>query len=159
MFEREKLTTSQLVREYKEDVMALAKFLPYFEKKSGMSAMSSYVPEHAIETTMRIPTYDGTLLSFIKTAEKTRFIDKNYDYVYRKYAMRTAQDERRMIERATIQDMNVFGAILSKYVIRGRVRGNVWNEGVMNGIYYCLISRMKEQIEFWDIPYHNLEES
>ncbi len=158
MFEREKLTTSQLVAEYKDTVMVLAGYLPYFEKKSGESVMSSYVPEHAIETTMRIPTYDSTLLSFVKEAEKTCFINRNYDYVYRKYAMRTPKDELRMIERATIHDMDVFGAILSKYIIRGRTRGTVWNEGVKNGVYYHLLSRMKEVIEFWDMPYHNLEE-
>lgn len=159
MFEKEKQTTGNLVAEYKDTVMSLARYLPYFEKKSGESVMSYYVSENATETTMRIPIYDSTLLSFVKEAEKTKLINRNYDYVYRKYAMRTSNDEIRMIERATIREMEVFGAILSKYILRGRTRGRVWNEAVENGVFYCLLSRMKEQIEFWDIPYRDLEES
>lgn len=154
MFEKEKLTTGQIVSTYKADVMQLAVFLPYFEKKSGTSVMSTYVPEQAIETTMRIPTYDSTLLTFVKTAEKSCFIDRNYDYIYRKFSIRDAKDELRMIERATIHDMQIFGAILSKYIIRGRTKGSVWNEGVKNGVYFSLVTRMKELIEFWDIPYN-----
>ena len=159
MFEKEKQTTGKLVAEYKDTVMTLARYLPYLEKKSGESAMSFYVSENATESTMKIPIYDSTLLSFVKEAEKTPFINKNYDYIYRKYAMHTVNDELRMIERATIREMEVFGAILSKYIIRGRTRGKVWNEAVENGVFYCLVSRMKEQIEFWDIPYRDLEES
>ncbi|MBR4964896.1 MAG: hypothetical protein IKY53_00200, partial [Lachnospiraceae bacterium] len=87
MFEKEKQTTGNLVAEYKDTVMSLARYLPYFEKKSGESVMSYYVSENATETTMRIPIYDSTLLSFVKEAEKTKLINRNYDYVYRKYAM------------------------------------------------------------------------
>lgn len=158
MFENEKQTTGNLVAEYKDTVMTLAKFLPYFEKKSGETVMSYYVAEQATENAMRIPIYDSTLLAFVKEAEKTKLINRNYDYIYRKYAMRTPADELRLIERATIREMEIFGAILSKYIIRGRTRGRVWNEGVENGVFYCLLSRMKEVIEFWDIPYRDLEE-
>ncbi len=158
MFENEKVTTAQLVAQYKDEVMALAKYLPYLEKKSGASVMTSYVPENATATTMRIPTYDSTLLAFVKDADKSVFMDRNYDYVYKKYSIRSVNDEMRMIQRATIREMNVFGAILSKYIMRGRTKGAVWNEGVVNGIYYALLSRMKELIEFWDMPYHDLEE-
>ena len=35
MFEKEKQTTGKLVAEYKDTVMNLARYLPYFEKKSG----------------------------------------------------------------------------------------------------------------------------
>lgn len=151
MFEKEKLTTGQLVETYKEDVQLLAKFLPYLAQKSGETAMSVYTPDQAIETTMRIPTYDTGLLSFIRQAERTQFINKNYDYVYRRYSIRSDKDEMRMIDRARIQDMEILGAILSRYVIRGRVKGAVWNEGVKNGVYYCLVSKMQELIAFWDV--------
>ncbi|MBQ7972232.1 MAG: hypothetical protein IJ291_02085 [Lachnospiraceae bacterium] len=158
MFENEKLTTGQLVAEYKGDVSALMRYLPWLQSKSGENVMSDYVPEHATERTMVIPTYDSNLLGFIKQAEQTRFINRNYEYVYRKYVMRNADDEMRMIARAGIQDMTLLGAILSKYVIKGRTKGLVWNEGVENGVFYALVMKMKELIEFWDMPYSSMEE-
>ena len=87
MFENEKLTTEQFVAEYKEDVRVLLKYLPWLESKQGLNVVSQYTPEAATVNTMRIPTYDGTLLAFVKVADKTKFINKNYDYVYRKYRM------------------------------------------------------------------------
>lgn len=160
MFENEKLTTQQIVNEYKVEVLLLAKYLSWLEAKQGMNVVSQYTPENATESTMRIPTYDGTLLAFIKCADKTKFMNRNYEYIYRKYSMYSCEDEFRMIARARIQDMDVLGAILSKYVIKGRTKGMVWKEGVENGVFYALVSKMKELIEFWDVPFlgGNVEE-
>lgn len=153
MFENEKLTTEQFVAEYKEEVRILLKYLPWLEAKLGQNVVSQYTPEAATASTMRIPTYDGTLLAFVKCADKSKFINRNYDYVYRKYRMTDYQDELRMIARARIQDMDLLGSILSKYIIKGRTKGMMWKEGVENGVFYALISKMKELIEFWDVPY------
>jgi len=153
MFENEKLTTEQFVAEYKDEVAKLLKYLPWLEAKQGLNVVSQYTPEAATAGTMRIPTYDGTLLAFIKVADKTKFINKNYDYVYRKYRMNNYQDELRMIARARIQDMDLLGAILSRYIIKGRTKGMMWKEGVEYGVFYAVISKMKELIEFWDVPY------
>ncbi len=153
MFEKEKLTTEQFVAEYKDEVALLLKYLPWLEAKNGHNVVQHYTPDSATASTMRIPTYDGTLLSFVKCADKTKFINRNYEYIYRKYRMVTYEDELRMIARARIQDMDLLGAILSKYVIKGRTKGMMWKEGVENGVFYALVSKMKELIEFWDIPY------
>lgn len=153
MFENEKLTTEQFVAEYKEEVGILLKYLPWLASKQGKNVVSHYTPDSATASTMRIPTYDGTLLAFVKCADKTKFINRNYDYIYRKYRMMDYEDELRMIARARIQDMDLLGAILSKYIIKGRTKGMMWKEGVENGVFYALISKMKELIEFWDVPY------
>lgn len=153
MFENEKLTTEQFVEEYKDDVRLLLKYLPWLESKQGLNVVSQYTPDSATAGTMRIPTYDGTLLSFVKVADKTKFINRNYEYVYRRYRMNDYQDELRMIARARIQDMDLLGAILSRYIIKGRTKGMMWKEGVEFGVFYALVSKMKELIEFWDVPY------
>lgn len=153
MFEKEKLSTAQFVAEYKDEVAKLLKYLPWLESKNGRSVVTHYSPEATSASSMRIPTYDGTLLSFVKCADKTKFINRNYDYVYRRYRMVDYEDELRMIARAQIQDMDLLGAILSRYIIKGRTKGMVWNEGVEYGVFYAVIARMKELIEFWDMPY------
>lgn len=153
MFENEKLTTEQFVAEYKGEVALLLKYLPWLEAKNGRNVVSQYTPDSATENTMRIPTYDSTLLAFVKLADKTKFINRNYDYIYRKHRMNTAEDELRMIARARIQDMDLLGAILSKYIIKGRTKGMMWKEGVENGVFCALVNKMKELIEFWDVPY------
>lgn len=153
MFEKEKLSTAQLVAEYKDEVAKLLKYLPWLESKNGKNVVSQYTPDSAVASTMRIPTYDGTLLSFVKCAEQTKFMNRNYDYVYRRYRMTDHEDELRMIARTQIQDMELLGAILSRYIIKGRTKGMMWKEGVEYGVFYAVVARMKELIEFWDMPY------
>ena len=62
-------------------------------------------------------------------------------------------DELRFIENAQITDMKTLADILSSYIVRGRTKGVVWPEGVNNGVYYAVISKMKELIEFWTMPF------
>ena len=31
----------------------------------------------------------------------------------------------------------------------------MWKEGVEYGVFYAVISKMKELIEFWDVPYED----
>ncbi len=71
MFENEKLTTGQFVAEYKDEVAVLLKYLPWLEAKQGKNVVSQYTPDSATDSTMRIPTYDGTLLAFVKCADIT----------------------------------------------------------------------------------------
>jgi hypothetical protein len=41
----------------------------------------------------------------------------------------------------------VLGDILSKYVLKGEVRGAVWSEGVQNGVYLALLQKLMELME------------
>lgn len=81
-----------------------------------------------------IPVYDSTLLAFVKDAEKTKFIDKNYPYVYSRNNILTHEDEIRLLEAATLADLRIFKGVISKYVLGGRTRSSVWSEGVESGV-------------------------
>lgn len=137
---------------YKKDVEMLIKYLPWLESKKGEQTYSNYVPEQGGEHAMKVPVYDSTLLNFVKTAQKTKFINKNYVYSYSRNRMKTAADEHRAIDKAQIMEMELLGDILSKYVIKGMTKGAVWCEGVSNGVLCHVVSRMKELIEFWTVP-------
>ena len=56
----------------------------------------------------------------------------------------------RLIQNATIRDMDNLAGILSHYIMGGRTKARLWSEGVTSGIYYALLTKMKALIEFWD---------
>ena len=56
----------------------------------------------------------------------------------------------RLIKNATIRDMDDLAGILSHYILGGQTKARLWGEGVTYGIYFALLSKMKELIEFWD---------
>ena len=143
---------SDKVRKYKKDVEALSRYLVWLESKKGEDTSGSYDPGEGKHTTLLVPTYDSTLLGFIKVAKQTSFIDRNYVYVYKRYGMKTAEDELKRIDLTQIMEIEVLGAILSKYVLKGNTQAKMWTEGVQNGVYCALVTKMKELIEFWSSP-------
>lgn len=134
---------------YREDIEALVKYLPWLESKNKKNLASSYTPRDGGEHSMPVPVYDSTLLNFVKTAQKTKFIDRNYVYVYHRKRLNTAADELRMIKGTQMMEIENLGAVLSKYVLQGMSKGAVWNEGVSNGVFCAVVSKMKELLEFW----------
>ena len=143
---------SEKVRKYKKDVEALARYLVWLESKKGEDTSATYDPGEGKHTTLLVPTYDSTLLGFLKTAKQTAFIDRNYVYVYKRYRMETAEDELKRIDATQIMEIEVLGAILSKYVLKGNTQAKLWTEGVKNGVFLALVTKMKELIEFWSSP-------
>lgn len=137
------------VEKYREDIEALVKYLPWLESKNKKNLSSSYTPRDAGENALKVPVYDSTLLSFIKTVQKTQFIDRNYVYIYKRKRLKTAADELRMIKGTQMMEIENLGAVLSKYVIQGMTKSVMWNEGVSNGVFYAVVSKMKELLEFW----------
>lgn len=151
--EQNKQSISEMISMYKADVEMLVKYLPWLESKSGEKMYSSYVPEQAeAEKSMKVPVYDSTLLQFVKVAQKTKFMNRNYVYTYSRKRMKTAKDEHTVIERCQIMDMSVLGDILSMYVLKGMTKGALWSEGVSNGVLAHVVKKMKELIEFWSVP-------
>lgn len=64
-----------------------------------------------------------------------------------------AGSERRQIRELHLQRRgNLLRGILSRYVLEGRIKGKVWNEAVQEQIFYLVLEKMKEIIEFWDKP-------
>ncbi len=147
MAESLKLSREEIIICYKEDVERLLKFLPWLEKTSGSAASSVYSGEGIEKSSMPVPVYDSTLLSFIKEIRTTDFLNRNYVYTFSRYRIKTARDELRVIDACSLQEVSVLGDILSKYVLRGDVKGAVWSEGVSNGVYLALLLKLKDLME------------
>ena len=146
-----KPSKDETIHMYNEDVQKLLTYVPWLESKKGIN-MTTYYTGDMEKASLAIPTYDPTLLSFVKLAKQTNLIDKNYQYIYSKYYLRTIEDEWKAIENARISDMPVLRGILSKYILKGMIQATVWNEGVTNQVYLRLLNRLKDLMETWDQP-------
>ena len=124
----------QVVNEYRADVEKLARYLPWLESKKGMSVQQSYSGSGIEEHSIAFPVYDGTLMNFIREAQRTKLMDRNYRYVYSRNRIR------------------ILEGILSRYVMEGMTKGRRWSEAVENGIFLNVIKKMKENLDFWDHP-------
>ena len=150
--ENEKLSTEEIVQEHKADVHRLIKYIPWLESKVGQNLSNTYDGENIASTSIAFPVYDSTLLSFVKDVRSTELLDKNYQYAYSKYRMRTAQDEKKAIEQAKITQMPLLKGILSKYILKGMTKSSVWTEGVQNGVLIQVLLKLRELIEFYEGP-------
>lgn len=142
----------KLVQQYKNDAMPLLRYIPWFEKNSGKSMSSNYSDSQIEGNTISFPVYDGTLMNFVKEATKSPFMDKNYRYVFTRNHINNHEDEIKFIENATINEWDVLCGILSKYVLGGYTKGTYWNEATKENIFYLVLKKMREIIEFWDRP-------
>lgn len=142
----------QVVNEYRPDVEKLARYLPWLESKKGSSVQQSYSGSGIEEHSISFPVYDSTLMSFVKEAQRTKLMDRNYRYIYSRWKIRTQQEELRIIEKCTIQEMDVLKGILSKYVMGGMTKGRMWSEAVEKGIFLHVLKQMKANLDFWDVP-------
>lgn len=150
--DKAKLSNDDIVKEYKAEIDKLIKYIPWLESKKGEDVSGFYEDEELIKNSMTVPVYDSTLLSFVKDAKKTKLIDTNYAYVYSKFRIKNYKDEWKLIESAKITDIYLLKGILSKYVLRGMIKGSVWTEAVENQIFCRVLWKLKELMEFWDGP-------
>ena len=118
----------------------------------GATVSSQYSDGDLASHSIAIPVYDGTLLNFVRLAEKTSLMNRNYSYVYTRNRIKNHDDERAIIAKAGIGEWDILCGILSKYVLGGRVRGTLWSEAVTENIFYMVLKQMREIIEFWDRP-------
>ncbi len=146
----EKLSMEEIVEYYKPDVESLAAYIPWLTAQKGAQTSKNFTGEGIEENSIAFPVYDSTLLAFVRTAQQSSLIDRNYVYVYSRNRIRTLADERRFIQNATIREMDELWGILSKYILKGMTKANVWTEGVKNGIYLELLQKMRELLNFWD---------
>ena len=142
----------QQLEEYKKALVPLLRYLPWLEKSAGTSVSRNYDGAEMGEQVMSFPVYDGTLLSFVREAGKTVFMDRNYRYIYTRNRILNHEDERRMIESAGWKEWGILCGILSKYVLGGQTKATLWSEGVQERIFYLVIRKMCDIIEFWDKP-------
>lgn len=132
----------QIIEEYKDDLLRLLKYLPFLEKKGGKDVQDYYEGDGENKV-IPVPVYDSTLLGFVKEARNTKFMYRNYPYVYRRWKMPDANAERIAMESATLRDIDLFRGIISKYVLGGQTRAKLWTEAVEERIFVTALSRMK----------------
>lgn len=143
MYGQEQNSREMILDEYKADVEGLLRYLPWLHKISGQS-VESYYEGNDGSLGFKVPVYDSTLLSFVKDAEKTKFVSKNYPYVYTRYQIKNSDDEIRLMKAAKIQEIDLFKAIISKYVLEGKRRGIVWSEAVSKGIFTTALDTLND---------------
>lgn len=146
----DKLSVEEMVEYYKPDVEQLTAFIPWLEQQTGKGAATIYSGEGLGEHSVTFPVYDGTLMRFVKTAQQSTLIDRNYVYVYSRNRIRSVEDEKRFIKNATIKEMGDLWGILSKYILKGMTKATLWSEGVKNGVFLELLLQMQEILAFWD---------
>ncbi len=150
--ERETENRKQQVEEYKQALVPLLRYLPWLEKSVGTTVSRTYNGSDLGEKIMGFPVYDGTLMNFVREAGNSVFMDRNYRYVYTRNRIVTHEDERKVIEKATIKEWGILCGILSNYVLGGRTRSTLWSEAIQERIFYLVINKMCEIIEYWDKP-------
>lgn len=147
----EKLGKEELLEKYKCEVESLSRYIPWFESKT-VGMVSHMYRNEGTDSTFSFPVYDSTLLSFVNEAGMSSFMDRNYQYIYTRYHIRSHEDEWRAIEKADIMTMDVIGGILSKYILGGVTKATLWKEGVQYEIFLRCLKKAKEIVEFWDKP-------
>lgn len=142
----------QLLQEYKQMVTPLLRYLPWLERNVGQNVSTFYQGPEFTEHSMSIPVYDSTLMSFVKEAGASPLMDRNYCYVYTRNHIKTHDDERRVIAAAELKDWDILKGILSKYCLGGRTKSVLWAQAVQENIFYLVLKRMQDIIEYWDKP-------
>ena len=147
----EKYSQEELVNKYKDEVESLSRYIPWFESKTAEMVSGMYKSQEG-QHNFSFPVYDSTLLAFINEVGMTSFMNRNHQYVYIRYHIKSHEDEWRAIESANIMTMEIIGAILSKYVLGGITKPALWKEGVEYELYLRCLKKAKSIIEFWDKP-------
>ena len=134
----------KLIEEYQPDAKLLVRYISWLEQKGGSDVMNSYEGEGVQKTSFTFPVYDSTLLQFVNTAKKTRFMNRNYQYVYSRNRIKTLEQEKAIVRGATLRDMEILSGVLSKYVLGGMTKSVLWAQGVENGIYLEVLCKLRE---------------
>lgn len=136
-----------LTVKYAEDILKLSKYIRYFENKKGSDVATKYENEQGAAT-LRFPVFDSTLLSFTQEAAQTSLMDPNYMYKYRQYRIATEKAEKEAIRDAKLKDIDLLKAILSRYVLEGRYKGQRWIEAAERGVFHDVLVRLMELYNF-----------
>ena len=130
----EQLTPAQVISMYRADTLKLYAYLPYFEKMNGQKVSNTFDQDGLSQHSLVFPVYDGNLLRFVKDAEQTAFMNRNYRYTFTRYRIKTAADEHALIDKCTILQLDVIGDILTKLFILLR-----WVVAAAFGIFSCSV--------------------
>ncbi|SKB50906.1 hypothetical protein SAMN06296386_101328 [Lachnospiraceae bacterium] len=148
--ESENVVAAEFISTYGSDVRTLSVYIPYFVGKTGKDVAHAYDGKQG-ESKLKFPVFDSTLLDFVKKASVSKLMDRNYPYAYSRNRIRTHDDERRFIARATVRDINALRGFLSRYVLEGMHNGTRWSEGVQEEIFLRVLSKLREIMDFYQM--------
>lgn len=150
--QKEKLSRDEFLIMFREDVIRLSRYIPWFEKKSGDDVSKYYKDGDKMKHTLSFPVYDSILLSFLNDASTTVFMEQNYHYFYTRNHIQDYEDELRLIETADIMHMEVLQCILSRYIFGGMTKAYLWKDGVDHKVFLAVLKKARQIVEFWDQP-------
>ncbi|MCR4850096.1 MAG: hypothetical protein K5870_02445 [Lachnospiraceae bacterium] len=127
-------------------------YIPYLKDKEGYNTSALLDGDMAPKESVPVPVYDPKVLAFVKEAQKTGLINRNYIYPYKKLGIASPRDERLAISGAKFKDIDGVIAIMSKYVLGGMTKGYMWAEAVEEGIWLHCLLKLKELLEMHDHP-------
>ena len=140
-------SVEDIISRYKDDVATLAPYINWLKEHTNQQVAENY--SNSELKSIPFPVYDSELLGFVKQAQQTNMINRNYTYVYTRNHIHSIKDELLFIEDAEIMDMDDLAGILSRYILEGQTKGTVWSEGVSTGVLYKLVYKMDDLIHFW----------
>lgn len=146
----EQMTAEQVFAEYKDDMKKLIAYLPWLEKQHGQSVTSTYNQDGLGGHSLAFPVYDSNLMRFIKDAQTTKFMDRNYRYVLTRNRLNGPADEIRFINEQTILKIQNIGGILSAYVMGGQTKSRLWSDAMNYDIFLVIVRKLKELYDFWE---------
>lgn len=140
-------SVEDIVSRYRPELLKITPYLKWLKDNAKQEVAQSYNSSDL--KSMPFPVYDANLLAFVKAAQTTNLLDRNYVYVYTRNRLNSAKDEIAFIQDADIRHMDDLAGILSKYILSGMTKGTVWAEGVYNGVLYLVVNKMDELCRFW----------
>lgn len=135
-----------------EKLNPLFAYIPYLRDKEGSKTSSPLSGDAAPKSSVPVPVYDSTVLAFVKEAQRTGLMDRNYVYAYSKMRANNPSDERLAISSAKFTDIDGVIAIMTKYVLMGMTKGNMWSIAVEEGIWLHCLLKIKELLDVYDHP-------
>ena len=148
--EREEEFLPGKMKENRRILTPLFRYLPWLEEASKKTVASTYSGDGLSQNSVPFPVYDGTLMNFIREAQNSPLMDRNYPYVYTRKRITNHDQERAIIAACDYKEWDTLRGILSKYVMGGRTKSTLWSEGVSEQIFYLVLKQFKEIVDFWD---------
>jgi hypothetical protein len=140
-------SVEDIVQRYRPELQKIVPYLNWLKENASNDVAQRY--SNSDLKSIPFPVYNSNLLAFVKAAQSTNLLDRNYVYVYSRNHLNTPKDEIAFIQDAEIKDIDDLAGILSKYILCGMTKGSVWAEGVRNGVLYMVVEKMDELVRFW----------
>lgn len=150
--ENENIYRQEMISKYRAAMGNMFRYIPWFEQKQGQKTFQMYAGDNRPSNSIPIPVYDSTLLNFVKEMQATGLMNRNYQYVYSRCRIKTAQDELAVIEKAGLKEVDEVVGILSRYVLGGMTKGVLWTQAVEDGIFLHALLKIKDLLDIWDKP-------